>query len=165
MSQLKIKNGNSWESIPAGGIGVPSGGDTGDVLRKSSSVDYATEWYDDNVVETDDVSLTFTNYANCSITFRKYKRIVQATVSFAILGNASSTAYIITATSTIPEKYRPTSEVRFVIARTDSADPETDDGIRPIGTFGFTSNGNANFGQLSKFNPGVNLIGTVSYIV
>lgn len=44
MSQLKIKNGNSWESIPAGGVGVPSGGDAGDILVKSSSVDYATEW-------------------------------------------------------------------------------------------------------------------------
>lgn len=44
MSQLKIKNGNTWESIPAGGIGVPSGGTTGQVLQKSSNTDYATEW-------------------------------------------------------------------------------------------------------------------------
>ena len=44
MSQLKIKNGNNWESIPAGGIGVPSGGTTGQVLQKSSNTDYATEW-------------------------------------------------------------------------------------------------------------------------
>lgn len=44
MSQLKIKNGNNWESIPAGGIGVPSGGTTGQVLQKSSGTDYATEW-------------------------------------------------------------------------------------------------------------------------
>lgn len=44
MSQLKIKNGNNWESIPAGGIGVPSGGTTGQYLKKSSSTDYATEW-------------------------------------------------------------------------------------------------------------------------
>ena len=44
MSQLKIKNGNNWESIPAGGIGVPSGGTTGQVLKKSSNTDYATEW-------------------------------------------------------------------------------------------------------------------------
>ena len=46
MSQLKIKNGNSWESIPAGGVGVPSGGTAGQVLIKSSSTDYATEWGD-----------------------------------------------------------------------------------------------------------------------
>ena len=46
MSQLKIKNGNNWESIPAGGIGVPSGGTTGQVLQKSSNTDYATEWGD-----------------------------------------------------------------------------------------------------------------------
>ena len=44
MSQLKIKNGGSWEAIPAGGIGVPSGGTTGQVLQKSSNTDYATEW-------------------------------------------------------------------------------------------------------------------------
>jgi len=44
MSQLKIKDGNSWVAIPAGGVGVPSGGDAGDVLVKSSSTDYATEW-------------------------------------------------------------------------------------------------------------------------
>ena len=44
MSQLKIKNGNNWESIPAGGIGVPSGGSSGQYLKKSSSTDYATEW-------------------------------------------------------------------------------------------------------------------------
>lgn len=46
MSQLKIKNvnDNSWISIPAGGVGVPSGGSAGDVLTKSSSTDYATEW-------------------------------------------------------------------------------------------------------------------------
>ena len=44
MSQLKIKNGGTWEAIPAGGVGVPSGGTTGQYLKKSSSVDYATEW-------------------------------------------------------------------------------------------------------------------------
>ena len=44
MSQLKIKDGNNWVSIPAGGIGVPSGGNTGEYLIKSSATDYATEW-------------------------------------------------------------------------------------------------------------------------
>ena len=44
MSQLKFKNGGSWEAIPAGGIGVPSGGTEGQYLVKSSSTDYATEW-------------------------------------------------------------------------------------------------------------------------
>ena len=46
MSQLKIKNGGSWEAIPAGGVGVPSGGSSGQFLKKSSSTDYATEWAD-----------------------------------------------------------------------------------------------------------------------
>ena len=44
MSQLKIKDGNSWINIPAGGVGVPSGGTAGQVLTKSSATDYATEW-------------------------------------------------------------------------------------------------------------------------
>lgn len=44
MSVLKIKNGSTWEEIPAGGIGVPSGGTAGQVLLKSSATDYATQW-------------------------------------------------------------------------------------------------------------------------
>lgn len=44
MSTLKVKNGNTWVEIPAGGQGVPSGGTTGQFLRKSNSTDYATEW-------------------------------------------------------------------------------------------------------------------------
>ena len=44
MSQLKIKDGANWIPIPAGGIGVPSGGDSGEILVKSSSTDYATQW-------------------------------------------------------------------------------------------------------------------------
>ena len=44
MSQLKIRNGANWVDIPAGGVGVPSGGTTGQVLTKSSGTDYATEW-------------------------------------------------------------------------------------------------------------------------
>ena len=44
MSQLKIKNGNNWESIPASGMGVPSGGTTGQVLSKVSGTDFDTQW-------------------------------------------------------------------------------------------------------------------------
>ena len=44
MSQLKIKDGNNWIDIPASGVGVPSGGTTGQILQKSSNTDYATEW-------------------------------------------------------------------------------------------------------------------------
>lgn len=45
MSKLKIKNGTTWEEIPAGGVGVPSGGTAGQVLMKSSNTDYADEWH------------------------------------------------------------------------------------------------------------------------
>ena len=60
MSQLKIKNGSNWESIPAGGIGVPSGGTTGQVLQKSSNTDYATEWATDENAYTAVQTLTAT---------------------------------------------------------------------------------------------------------
>ena len=46
MSQLKIKDGNNWISIPASGVGVPVGGTTGQVLAKTSGTDYDTAWVD-----------------------------------------------------------------------------------------------------------------------
>ena len=55
MSQLKIRNGNDWYSVPAGGAGVPSGGSAGQLLMKSSSTDYATEWIN-NINEVIDLS-------------------------------------------------------------------------------------------------------------
>ena len=44
MSVLKVKNGNEWVATLTGGVGVPSGGTQGQVLTKSSAVDYATQW-------------------------------------------------------------------------------------------------------------------------
>lgn len=45
MSVLKVKDdNNSWVSLPAGGVGVPSGGTQGQVLYKTGSADYATGW-------------------------------------------------------------------------------------------------------------------------
>lgn len=52
MSQLKIKDGNSWVNIPSSGIGIPSGGSSGQFLKKSSSTDYATEWANINMPQT-----------------------------------------------------------------------------------------------------------------
>lgn len=46
MPQLKVKDNGVWVDIPAGGVGVPSGGSTDQYLKKSSSTDYATEWAD-----------------------------------------------------------------------------------------------------------------------
>lgn len=47
MSVLKIKDQNgNWYEVPAGGVGVPSGGTKGQVLKKSSATDYSTEWAD-----------------------------------------------------------------------------------------------------------------------
>lgn len=50
MSQLKVWDGEEWLAIPEGGVGVPSGGSSGQYLKKSSSVDYATEWEDPPVI-------------------------------------------------------------------------------------------------------------------
>lgn len=44
MSKLKIKDGDEWIEVPAGGVGVPAGGSAGQILTKSSDVSYATEW-------------------------------------------------------------------------------------------------------------------------
>ena len=64
MSVLKVRNGaSSWESIPAGGVGVPSGGSAGQTLVKSSSTDYATEWADPLVVASG--SATSGDYVTC----------------------------------------------------------------------------------------------------
>lgn len=46
MSRLKIRNNNEWISIPAGGVGVPTGGTAGQVLKKVSGTNYDTEWSD-----------------------------------------------------------------------------------------------------------------------
>lgn len=47
MSKLKIRDQNdpnTWYEIPAGGVGVPSGGTQGQVLYKTGSADYSTGW-------------------------------------------------------------------------------------------------------------------------
>ena len=53
MSTLKVKNGNTWVSIPTikgdqgdPGPGVPNGGTTGQILVKHSNTDQDTEWAD-----------------------------------------------------------------------------------------------------------------------
>lgn len=63
MSKLKIKNGNTWEEVPAGGVGVPPGGTAGQVMMKSSDTDYATQW--GNIG-------TFTSGTDGIWTYRKY---------------------------------------------------------------------------------------------
>lgn len=48
MDILRVKNGNTWTDIPAivgpAGPGVPSGGTTGQVLKKASGTDLDTAW-------------------------------------------------------------------------------------------------------------------------
>ena len=58
MSVLKVlDNNNSWVSLPAGGVGVPSGGTADQYLKKSSSTDYATEWASFPSAETLSITL------------------------------------------------------------------------------------------------------------
>lgn len=66
MSQLKIwdESKNTWVGIPAGGVGVPSGGSSGQFLKKSSSTDYATEW-----AEYKKSTPTYSTYTDISSSF------------------------------------------------------------------------------------------------
>ena len=103
MSQLKIKNGNSWESIPAGGIGVPSGGTQGQCLVKSSSVDYATEWATIDSIKTNTFLSGVIEQTICG-------RIVVVKLSGAITSIASKTSSDL---ATLTEKL-PSSHISFV---------------------------------------------------
>lgn len=85
MSQLKVKNGNNWESIPAGGIGVPSGGTTGQVLQKSSNTDYATEWANNEipVIELSPVITRTSGNSSVKEVFAfQYGKVVQIYITF-----------------------------------------------------------------------------------
>lgn len=62
MSVLKVKDGNSWFSLQAGGVGVPSGGTAGQYLKKSSAADYATEWAAFPTVDTLSLSLNTSDW-------------------------------------------------------------------------------------------------------
>lgn len=57
MSKLKIRNGNTWEEIPAGGVGVPPGGTQGQALLKSSNTDYSTTWGNVTQVHVGQISI------------------------------------------------------------------------------------------------------------
>ena len=69
MSVLKIKDGNSWVNIPASGVGVPQGGNAGDVLTKASSTDYDAGWVAPYHIEVGTVSVTIpANKSTASVT-------------------------------------------------------------------------------------------------
>ena len=110
MSQLKIKNGNNWESIPAGGIGVPSGGTTGQVLQKSSNTDYATEWASPTI-ETGTITRVFT----ASGTFEQmqcYRIGNTACVGARIYDMTSSSATgMNTVYFNVPDGFRPPIDI------------------------------------------------------
>ena len=91
MSQLKIKNGNNWESIPAGGIGVPSGGTTGQYLKKSSSADYATEWENFPTILTQTTAQLTTIVSFSSISANRLTRVGNIVV-LEFRGTAASAA-------------------------------------------------------------------------
>ena len=67
MAQFKIKDNNSWVAAVSGGVGVPSGGSQGQVLKKSSSSDYATTWASADIqVIRNNVSVATTAWATNS---------------------------------------------------------------------------------------------------
>lgn len=69
MSVLKIKDGNNWVNIPTSGVGVPQGGNAGDVLTKASATDYDAGWVMPYRVEARTVSVTIpANSTTTSVT-------------------------------------------------------------------------------------------------
>lgn len=92
MSQLKIKDGNSWVNIPASGIGIPSGGSAGQYLKKSSSTDYATEWA--NMPQTTILSPSVTRSSGASevdeVSAVRYGNIVQLSISLHATGSTNA---------------------------------------------------------------------------
>lgn len=103
MPQLKIKNNGTWVDIPAGGVGVPSGGTTGQVLQKSSNTDYATEWNDlptygqvYNDYHSGDVTVAkdTTSDLGISLTLPSGSYIVIIHCSFYKSGSGSGSSYL-----------------------------------------------------------------------
>lgn len=109
MSQLKIKDNNdNWIDIPASGVGVPSGGSAGDVLVKSSAVDYATEWQAPLVEESFQVTPTVTFTSVDVNKCRKCGNLV--TINFTGRATSGASATWLSVVS-IPSEYAPTGEV------------------------------------------------------
>lgn len=95
MPQLKIKDNGVWVDIPAGGVGVPSGGTTGQILKKSSSVDYATQWASiGDLLVTDSVSIDNVSVSSGSTYTNDFNIAKTGYIPIAIAGinieNASS---------------------------------------------------------------------------
>ena len=118
MSQLKIKNGNNWESIPAGGIGVPSGGTTGQFLKKSSSVDYATEWDGISAEQTATFSQSSASSKNATLVakWRTFGNVVQMSLDVTPTtaidpGTGATNRVYATFPSSVP---KPITSIAFV---------------------------------------------------
>lgn len=112
MSQLKIKDSNDqWIDIPASGVGVPSGGTGGQVLVKSSNVDYATQWLDPIMyglytANPVDVSVATAYQSGGIIHLVKSGKLVRcySDYSGAAYSQSANTNAVI---GQIPEGYRP----------------------------------------------------------
>lgn len=130
MSQLKIKNGNNWESIPAGGIGVPSGGTTGQFLKKSSSVDYATEWDGISAEQTATFSQSSASSKNATLVavWRTFGNVVQMSLSVTPTatidpGTGATNRVYATLPSSVP---KPIANITFISLNLRVAEIQTD---------------------------------------
>ena len=110
MSQLKIwdESNNTWVGIPAGGVGVPSGGNAGDVLVKSSSTDYATGWETPLTEESFQVTPTVTFSSVAVNKGRKCGNLV--TINFTGVASSGASATWLSVIS-IPSNYAPQGEI------------------------------------------------------
>lgn len=168
MSQLKIKQGNTWVGIPAGGVGVPSGGNEGEILIKSSSVDYATEWSDsDSIFPITTYKATVEisgNWEHMYIVLEKMGKLVVARVKMYLTGNSG--VGLQTWTGAIPEGFRPKNEIYPDGSNTSyvcAAIQREDNGTQGQGTIKFWSSGNVTYGINQQGANGTYLSTNLTY--
>lgn len=102
MSALKVWDyiNNVWVKLPAGGVGVPSGGTAGQVLAKSSNTDYAAEWVSKGITllwtnpsPTDEFAATTLNisisgYDFIAVEHKCYATLDQFRIDYGAVGTA-----------------------------------------------------------------------------
>lgn len=165
MSQLKIYDGNTWVGIPAGGVGVPSGGSTGQYLKKSSSTDYATEWANPYASTKETVTFSMSGVGNFTINFEKIGKLVVAKVKCQT--NASYSIIQRTVTNVIPTAFLPS--VSYASDLDDDRNwaiayfARAEDGQQGTGEINFRPNGTFGYGANVQGVSGVTMLGTAIY--
>lgn len=103
---IKIWDGSAWQEVVGlpgiDGVGVPSGGSTGQVLAKNSATDYDTEWIDVTaspaIDDLSDVAITSASSGDV-IVYNGSSWVNQSQIKqLAVFNQQSSTSYTLSAT-------------------------------------------------------------------